>query len=564
MVLIGLLALWIAFNAGATHLLRGVHGYAALLAGMTAAIVVIPSLVAPSAAMPIALARVECTLIGVIVASLVMAFQTPEAPLAEFYHEVRALSSQAVTYAIQVLRGDPLDDGREERRILGHISQLELSARLQAAGSMAGYRRQGDVDLLVVGTLATMAAARAARDARGPIGAGRLRRLEAIAEYLRVAWPLAPERTEGGPRARVAHAYSTHDSTDADPALQRLDAGIREILDADLALAQVDAPRPSLADPSPVRLAPHREWALAWREAALAAVASFGALAMALAYPQPSIGLMAMGVCIFVMVLGSMPLPQLIAPTLISGVTLGVLAAIVYRLLLQPAITTPAGLLLSVIPFMLAGGFFRTHPRFGAAGIDFSMCFLLASQAGMPATHDLPRLLQDAGALLGSAGGMAALFLLLPHRAPRQALDAATLIRRDLQRILGAATTLDRALWRARSSRQILRLALHLGRAKDLGRRWPRGLLATLNLGQAMIELQDLGMPETVKDLLTATLRQEMLPQSAVQSLSALAEGEAPGLRSLLLRLGQTLEQAQELLTFDHKPLALVPDADHQ
>ena len=546
LLLIAVLALWIAVNAGATHLLRGVHGYAALLAGMTAAIVVIPSLVAPAGAMTIAVARVACTLIGVIVASLVMAFQTPEAPLAEFYDEVRAVSSEAVAHAARILRGDAVDEAREERRILGHISQLDLSARLHSAGSVAGYRRQGDVDLLVLASLSTMAAAREARDGGSPVGEPLLARLEALAAHLKASWTqpfpgaeglgLLPERHAGGP----------------DRALQRLDAGLRELLAADRALAQRDSPRAFPSDPMPARLAPHREWSLAWREGALAAVASFLALAVAVAWPTPSVGLAAMGVCIFVMVLGSMPLPQLVAPKLIAGVALGVLAALFYRLVLQPAITTPAGLMLSFIPFVLVGAFFRTHPRHAAPGVDFCMCFLLASQAGMPATADVRRILLDASALVGSAGLMATLFMLLPQRGPGQAVDAATRIRRDLQRLLEAFAAEDPTLWRARSSRQILRLALHLGRAKDLARRWPQGLLAVLNVGQAMLELAQAGMPEQARTILAATLRQETAPRAAAAALTDLAEGDGLGasLRPLLHRLSVTLVQAEDLLRY--------------
>jgi uncharacterized membrane protein YccC len=251
-----------------------------------------------------------------------------------------------------------------------------------------------------------------------------------------------------------------------------------------------------------------------------------------------------MGVCIFVMVLGSMPLPQLIAPFLIGGVALGVLAATFYRLVLQPGLGTPAVLVLSILPFLLAGGFLRTHPKLGAAGVDFSMCFLLASQAGMPASHDVPRILMDSGSLLVSAGMMAGLFMLLPHRAA----DAATQIRRDLQRILSADVLADKHRWRARSSRQILRLALHLGRARDLVRRRPRSLLAALNLGHALIDLKEEGMPEAVKVLLAATLRREMTPGAAARTLVLLADAPgAAGTRHLVHNLARTLEQAGDL-----------------
>lgn len=538
---IALLALWIALNAAATHVLRGVHGYGALLAGMTAAVVVIPTLLTPAGSLPLALARVDCTLIGVLVGTLVMAFQTPESPLAEFYDQVRAVSAQAVAYAARTLGGEPAEDGQDERRILGQISHLDSMARLHSAGSVAGYRRLGDVDLLVVGSLSAMAAAGAAREAHSRVEPALLVRLGAIAEHLSTAWtqPLAASER------RLA--------TGEDPELVRLDRAIGEILAADLALARPDSPRATPGAPGPA-LAPHREWTLAWREGALAGAASFAALALALTVPMPSVGLAALGICIFVMVLGSLPVPQLIAPKLITGVALGVLTALFYRLVLQPRITSPAGLILSILPFVLAGGLFRTHPRFGAAGIDFSMCFFLASQAGMPATADVPRVLLDSGALLVSAGLMAALFMLLPQRARHQATDAAARIRRDLLRMLDADPAADPARWRARSSRQILRLALHLGRAKDLGRRQPQGLLAALNLGQAVIDLQAQGMPEAVRSLLVATLERRMPPRAAAQALMALVTpetGTGSGSGPVIQNLARTLDQAAELLALD-------------
>ena len=243
---IALLALWITLNAGTTHLLRGVHGYAALLAGMTAAVVVLPSLVSPAGSMAIAWARVECTLIGVVVASLVLAFQTPEAPLAEFYDEVRTVSTEAVLFAARVLRGVTVG----ERPVLRQISELEASARLHSAGSVAGYRRLGDVDLLVVGSLSIMAAAEALRDTNRSIDPTLPERLEAIAEHLRRAWtqPLGAEqrRLPGleGPEA------------------QRLDLALGEILAADRALS-TPVGRSYSPEPRKVSLAPHREWRLA-------------------------------------------------------------------------------------------------------------------------------------------------------------------------------------------------------------------------------------------------------------------------------------------------------------
>jgi uncharacterized membrane protein YccC len=510
-----LLAVWIAVNAGLTHVLRGVLGYAALLAGMTAAVVVIPSVLMPSDSMDIAMARVQCTLIGVAVSTLVLALLTPESPLAEFYAQIRTVSAEAVAYAARVLRDDvSADHGGEERRILGLISKLDASARLTSAGSLAGYRRLGDVDALIVGSLTTMAAALAKRSKGVPCERSLLDWLDCIAASLRSA--------DSGSKFVDERRIDTQH----DPDLVRLKSAIRQILDADMALrrAESDAAPAGVADRRQARLAPHREWRLAWRAGALAGAASFAAALPGLWWPWPPLQLAALGVSIFVMVLGSLPLPQLIAPKLLIGVVSGVLAAVLYRSLVQPGIGTTAELLLSIVPFLLAGGFARVHPKTAIAAIDANMCFLLASQAGMPATEDIARIVGDSLALVVPAALLAGGFMLLPRRAERQAMDAASTIRRDLSRIIESGADIDGVDWHARGGRQILRLTLHLGRAEGLAERWPEGLLATLNFGQALIDLQKLGMPATVKVQLAALLQRRVPSQQVAQTLLALAE----------------------------------------
>lgn len=545
LVVLALLAVWLAANAALTHLLRGVHGYGALLAGMTAAVVVIPSLLTPSDTVATAVSRVECTLIGVVVSSLVLAALTPVAPLAEFYAQIRSLSADAVAYAARVLRASP-DSGydTEERRILALISKLESNARLNAAGSVEGYRRLGQVDLLVVGTISTMAAAQACR-VEPQQGAG-----EVIASLDRIAAHLRRESTipPGGELERL--------SSDGSAEIRRLASAVANILDADRALgpATDESRRPT---PGTAPLAPHREWSLAWQTAVIAGICAFVAPAIALAAGSPALALSALGVCIFVMVLGSQPLPQLIAPKLLGGVIAGVIVAIFYRLWIQPGIASTSDLLLTIAPFLLVGGLARALPRTGIAGIDANMCFMLASQAGMPAAVSTQLVLSESLALAVAAVVMSGGFLLLPRRAQRQALDAAATIRRDLQRILEAAGDAHALAWEARAGRQILRLTLHLGRAPGFAERWPRGLLATLNLGLALNELKRAGMPGGAFDYLRAALEGRMPPQDAARALRALAESSTDAaLRAALVRVAATLEESAELIAFDTDTVA--------
>lgn len=547
-----LLACWIALNAGLTHVLRGVTGYAALLAGMTAAIVLLPSVLSPDESMAIAVARVECTLIGVIVSTLVLAVFTPATPLAEFYAEVRALAAEAVAYARRVV-GDELlaDPTSEERRLLGRISQLDSRARLMTAGSVEGYRRIGDVDHLLVGALTTMAAAQALRGESGGASSALRERLERIADHLRGS-PLQPM---GETERRLQE--------DGNPAVARLQAAIGQVLDADFALHH-PRPRPMLgAEPRPARLAPHREWALAGRTGALAGGVTFLAAVLGLWSGWAPMSLAAVGVCIFVMVLGSLPLPQLVAPKLLTGVIVGVVIAVVYRLAVQPTVTGTGSLLLTLAPFFLLGGVARADSRTGAAGIDANMCFLIASQAGMPAVTNPLTVVSDAGALGMAATLVAGAFILLPRRSARQAADAADLLRRDLQRIIESGTHHDAADWHARGGRQILRLTLHLGRAPELGERWPGGLLAVLNLGQAMIDAQEAGMPQEVRRLLTALVRNESSAVEVARSLQVMAEASTDAaLRRALARLAHTLPSAAPLLSFGMTGRPPVPAAN--
>ncbi|MFB0975700.1 MAG: hypothetical protein QMB71_06295 [Tolumonas sp.] len=129
------------------------------------------------------------------------------------------------------------------------------------------------------------------------------------------------------------------------------------------------------------------------------------------------------------------------------------------------------------------------------------------------------------------------------------------MLRRDLWRILDSTEKAALTQWRARSARQILRLTLHLSRARVVSERWPSGLLAALNLGQTMLDLQQQGMPEAVRILLNAMLQQQMSPRQTADALQALAVAERDETLSRLIgQLADTLNRSTGLLTFDTAP----------
>lgn len=539
-----LLGLWMAVNGGLTHVLRGVHGYGALLAGVTAAIVVIPAVLAPGASLSLATARVECTLIGVVVATVIIGLATPRSPSQAFFAQMRRLAADAVACAAQMPRRGAAALEAEERRILGEISEVEASSRLILAGSFEGYRRLHDVDSLVVGSLAIMSASAALwpeASSLSPSDGELALQLDRVAELLRQE---AAPRLPGSPSAPAGDP----------PGTERLRGALDRILAASAALE-----RPlQAATLRPFRrrlavLAPHREWSQAGRTALAAGTATFLAAALAHATGSPLVVQAAVGVSIFSLVLGSLALPQQIAPKLLTGVVGGALLAVFYRLAVQPALGSTVGLLLSMVPFLLLGGLLRAHPRTAIAGVDTNMCFLLASQAGTTAVASPGDVIGGAAALAAAAGLVAGNYILMPRSSVRQAEEAVDLIRRDLLRMVesdpGAVED-----WRARGSRQILRLSLHLGRSKDLGERWPKGMLAVLSLGQAIEQLHELPSPEggagkaealrTLQHLAEDPLRTAV----ALRSLAGPQAGEALG--RVLLDLAQSLEASTDLLAF--------------
>jgi uncharacterized membrane protein YccC len=536
-----LLGLWVAVNGGLTHILRGVHGYGALLSGITAAIVVIPAVLAPGGSLELATARVECTLIGVVVATVIAGLMTPKSPSEAFFARIRHLSADAITYAAQVLRHGATEMGAEKRRILAEISEVEASARLILAGSFEGYRRLHDVDSLVVGTLEVMGAAVALGPADHAEAGNLLQHLDRMAEHLRSEveeLPVDRPNLNGRQSARG-----------------RLEGAMARIFEANVALG-----RPlttSTARPFRHRLAvlaPHREWPQAGRTAVASGAATFLAAALAHWAGSPLAVQAAVGVCIFSLVLGSMALPQRIAPKLLAGVAGGASLAIVYRLVVQPAFPSPPGLLLTLAPFLLLGGFLRAHPRTALPGVDFNMCFLLASQAGTTVVASPMAVLGGSGALAFAACLVAGNYLLMPRSSLRQAGEAVGMIRRDLLRMVEPDSGDAIEDWRARGSRQILRLSLHLGRSKDLGDRWPNGILAVLNLGHAIEQLHE--APEasagTTKAEAFDTLRRLAEdPMRTAGSLRSLAgKTTEEGLRPLLLDVAEGLEKSADLLTF--------------
>ncbi|WP_028310818.1 FUSC family protein [Derxia gummosa] len=525
---------WIAFallgavvgaSALTVHTLRGLGAYGALLTGMTAAVVVLPTVLVPSHTLDLALARVECTLIGVVVVTIVTGLFTPEAARDDFYRRVRRLCADVAAHAARVAGAAPAEASGAatpvESDLLARLADIDANARLFAAGSARGYRRLHYVEALTAAALGLLAASRALgeRRARGEAVPAdlpdALRRVAARLGARSVPGAAADETAPSdgadpdrapttGRSAIAAHAALGDDArtraapvarsswhlpapAPADPLRERFDATAIQLVAAEDALfAEADDGGPRSFGPRALRIAAHRDWSRGRRAAFVSGLATFAAACAAFASGWPAGELCALGVCIFSMVLGSLPEPRRIARVMFPGVLAGVVVAIGYRFGVQPIIGGTAALLLTLAPFLLAGGLARASRRFALPALDANMCFLLASQAGMPAAG-AAEILEGGAALVLAAALVCGGFLLLPGAGERDADRAARHLGRDLLRLLPRLRPgTDAGDWGARATRQVLRLALHLARARPA----PLALLGALNLGHAIVGLR--------------------------------------------------------------------------
>ncbi len=481
-----LAALAIGITAGACHVLPGVRSYVALVSAVTIAVVVVPSALDTEHSFILAVERVECTLIGVIVTTLVMAFWTPPSARQEFYVSVRRASADTLAMASDALGlGRAYEPDGREQRILGELCELESKSFPMAASSPDGYRRQHHVTALIASSLEVAAgsAALLAEIQRG------YQLPRDIPLYLAEAAKYLSASGSDRPAAPADYPVETL-AQEQHPALVRLMTAVGALIKAEQALF-------SASDAAPETDLQHRplidtpkDWASAWQTAATTGFVSLFASGLIYVTASPTAVPMAMAVSIFSIILGSFQQPQKMAPIIFSGVVFGLLAAIVYRIWLQPWADTPTLLILSVLPFIVAGAVARAHPLTAMAAVDANMGFLLVSQAGRSAVLLDVILLEALATLIGS-GLIIAAFYLLPRLPHRRAVAAVRDMVRDLERLLRPPSLhVHQTRWRSASRRKIMSLTLHLRRAGRLDDEIPGSLMAVLNLGHAIALLQ--------------------------------------------------------------------------
>ncbi len=444
------MALLLALSAWLMHVWQGVKSYVPLMSGITVAVVVIPAMLDPVSGMDLALDRLACTFIGGVSVALIVGLFTPHAQFRDLFDMAEVFAAAALDEARATLGGRPGDAAQ----LLHRAAYIETRARLTAAGSPEGYRRMAVIDTTIAAAL-TLLETSSALTAEG-VQASR----QALAALDGPADIAAPAH---GLQGRLLHAA-------------KILGQARTALNGDTGLPEGRA--------AP-RFAPPRNPDRGLAVALMVFAGSIAGSAAILLTGSFSAELTAFSMAVFALILGSAPLPHVLAPKVAAGVVAGVVAGAAYRIGVQPWIDGWPMLVMTIAPFMAFGALARAHPRTAVYALDANMCFMLASQAG-----ELPR---PAGAVLVDSVFMALgtvlmvlCYLALPRPGRRLIGATAARLRRDVD-LLGQRAPIAPSRWGAIAGRRIMTLVLELDKAGEVA---PREILALASLGHALNDLR--------------------------------------------------------------------------
>jgi len=553
-----MLAFWVAIFGALTHLIYGVRSYAMLMAGITAVVVVVPSMFVPEHYVELAVARVECTFIGVIMITVSSALFTPTADRIRFYRSVCEVAGSACYQLGTTLNGQTKDGAKQEADILQKISQLETSGITIMAGSSAGRKQAKIINAIIVATIGLIATSRRQHSRNRPdkpvfpeLG----NRLLAISTLTKDDAALVLNKREMVDTLRLAE---TLDPTLAQH-LQRLLEGTRSLLRSD------DKSVGFLFSRNTPVLAPSIDWGLARQTGLLCGLITL--ISASLAYAGGSfIGEMtALATAMFSLVLGSMIKPQNIAPFLLKGIITGSIIAAGYRIAIFPHIHSTGLLVISLLPFLLIGGLARASERFRFPALDANMAFLLGSQAMLPArsvTHF--DILLESGSMIIAALIVAGGFILLPRSSDRHIRDATRTINRDVFRLINDNRNDHVQRWMARSVRQTLRLTAHLAQATQRQYLSPAQIVSALNFGHSVAELHRLKNSWTphTRDLLQSLTSQlntfSTTPNTLAATLMQYARDvRQPEVANALWSAAEALASGGDFFAYNHEKISL-------
>lgn len=522
------LAVWIGLCAAAGNIIRGFASYGAMLAGYTAAMVVLLHSEQSSGPFAVGVDRMMTVLIGLLIALLAgWAFAArgfSEDPASR----VKALSRRILQDLRACLEGAGRPSGEEYHRLLSEMAAIEDTLDQHAAGSLRSREAIKRIRRTLLAQVAILLWMR--RDI-----------------HLANSAPLTEALLE------AENAYPQDLSPDILHKAAALadDIALREALSGLAAAARkgrsaMMAPRD--AERLPV-LALHRDWIGACEALFRSAFVILAVGLIWLLTGWEGASFMMLGAAIMTTVFSTFENPTPILRQVILGQALGIIGALVCRWLVWPYAGSEAGLVLSMMPFVLIGGLFFGHRRgSGSMGFDCNMAVLLLLQPLWPLSGSFAHSLSvGLAVILGPAIGLMAFLLIFPLSSKRRLKALIAMMTHEIEAMAASpGASRRRLIWRARLYHRVLRLAHWVGKTKGHQQEVIDAGLALLLAGSSILHIDELSrQPETGAGMARrlsvtrARLRQfGSNPQKAANSLNAMAHrlADVPGADAGLLR----------------------------
>jgi uncharacterized membrane protein YccC len=239
-----------------------------------------------------------------------------------------------------------------------------------------------------------------------------------------------------------------------------------------------------------------------------------------------------LGSAIMISLFSTFDSPSLMMRYVLSGSALGALLAVLWRLVVWPYADSLVMAMILVMPVILIGALFMAHRKTVRMAMDVCMVSLLCLQPVFPLPEVNATLLQMIGAVvIAPLIALIAYGVVLPTtpRLRRQALRQAIF---DELALLARIHHVKPMVWRARLYHRLIKLhrwSEHApGAGRERSRHWAAEALAMTALGQIVLRLRDAleksAMPEASQRRLVLVLRriQRLSKNQSERSFSAL------------------------------------------
>jgi uncharacterized membrane protein YccC len=510
-IIVGL-ALWIGLCTVAGTILRGFASYGANLAGYSAAMVALLHSARSDGPFMVGVDRMLTVLLGLLVALAIgWAFAAPD-NLTDVARRVRRLSGRILGDLAARLAGAEQSALNEHYLLLSEMAAIEDELDGHAAGS---FRSRNLVQAIRQRLTAQVALVLWMQRQQRAVESALF--ITALKEAAEACGQLCGAQTADAALRQAAK-------------LSGFDPVLREAL-VDLAAAIEDKPHD--VGRMSHTVAVHRDW-IGAREAFLrAAIVVLASGAIWLATGWEAGPLMLLGAAIMTTLFSTADNPTMTLRQAFVGQVAGVMGASICRWLIWPLANGETWLVVSMIPFIIAGSFLMAHRHTASVGFDYNMAVLLLLQPAWPLSGSFTHFLTaGAAVLLGPAIGLLAFLSIFPVDGERRLRTLVEMMVREIEAMASRRdVSQHRSVWRARLHHRVLRLVRWADKNGAGREEVIEASLAVLLSGSAVVHIDEvLRKPElergTMRPLKLAQARLRNLgsdPRRAARALAAAA-----------------------------------------